>query len=437
MDESRLDRISTVVAAARTRRTLARVLAVLPLAGAGGLLGDAAEARRTQRAGRRNRDDGVQTEKKNKRRVRVCLKGQTIRVPKKKLKKLFRKGATRGRCQPDGGGGGGGKCTSPDWTYTTKFGSLGSGDSELTQPHGVAISPDGRTAWVADLKNNRVVIWTRPNASSLAWTNLTQFGSHGSGDDNFDEPQGLAVSSDGLTVWVADVSNDRAMVWTRPDASSPWAFSAQIGSGVAGSGDSDFDHPIGIAVSPDGLTVWVTDVWNDRVVIWARADASSQWAYSAQFGSFGAGNDNLNRPYGVSVSPDELTVWVVDSGNQRVVVWTRPDADSTVWTFSTKFGSGGDGDGEFGQPQGVAVLPDGLTAWVSDVAPTSTGVSIWTRPDASSTIWTYRSRFGSKGSGNSEFNFPFFLAVSPDGLTVWVSDASNDRVVVWAYACPA
>ncbi|MDQ2652638.1 MAG: NHL repeat-containing protein [Chloroflexota bacterium] len=436
MDGSRIDRFSKIMAAASTRRTLARVLAMLPLAGAGGLLGEDAAARRKQHSGQRSRDGGVQAEKK-KPRIRVCLKGKTIRVPRRKMKRLKKKGATRGRCKDDDGGGGGGACTTADWSYTTKFGSKGTGDSELTQPHGVAISPDGLTVWVADTINSRVVIWVRPDATSLAWTYSAQFGSQGTGDDNFDEPQGLAVSPDGLTAWVADVQNHRVMVWARPDASSPWAFSAQIGSGVAGSGNDSFDHPIGVAASEDGLTVWVVDSYNHRVVVWVKSDASSPWEYSAQFGSFGAGDDNLNRPYGVSVSPDGRTVWVVDSFNRRVVVWTRPDADSTVWTFSTRFGSGSPDDGEFGQPQGVAVLPDGLTAWVSDVAPTSTGVTIWTRPDASSLDWTYGARFGSKGSGNSEFSFPWFLAVLPDGQTVWVSDASNDRVVVWARTCPA
>lgn len=347
------------------------------------------------------------------------------------MKRLKKKGATRGRRQKDGGGGG--TCTTVDWTYTTKFGSKGTGDSEPTQPHGVAVSPDGRTVWVADMTNSRVVIWTRPDADSLDWTYSTQFGSEGTGDDNFDEPQGLAVSPDGLTVWVADVQNDRVMVWSRPDANSPWAFSAQIGTGVAGSGDSDFDHPIGVAVSADGLTVWVVDSYNNRVVVWARVDASSSWEYRAQFGSFGTGNDNLNTPYGVAVSADGLTVWVVDTTNRRVVIWTRPDANSSAWEFTTRFGGANPDDGGFQLVQGVAVSPDGLTAWISDVV--NTGVTIWTRPDASSLAWTYRTRFGSKGSGNSEFNFPFLLAVSPDGQTVWVSDASNNRVVVWAQTC--
>ena len=46
------------------------------------------------------------------------------------------------------------------------------------------------------------------------WANLTTFGGQGSGPNQFNGPNSVAVSSDGQTVWVADFTNSRISVWT-------------------------------------------------------------------------------------------------------------------------------------------------------------------------------------------------------------------------------
>lgn len=39
------------------------------------------------------------------------------------------------------------------------------------------------------------------------------------------------------------------------------------------------------------------------------------------------------------VSPDSLTVWIRDNGNQPVSIWARSDTDRTVWEYSGACGS--------------------------------------------------------------------------------------------------
>ncbi|MFM8593930.1 MAG: hypothetical protein ACKOCK_06005, partial [Chloroflexota bacterium] len=121
------------------------------------------------------------------------------------------------------------------WVYSTKFGSSGSGDTNFSSPTCVAVSSDFLTAWIADSTNNRVTVWTRPDTSSTTWSFSTKFGTVGSGDTNLNGPNGLAVASDGLSVWVADTLNHRLVIWTRPDiASTTWSFSTKFGTGGAG-----------------------------------------------------------------------------------------------------------------------------------------------------------------------------------------------------------
>jgi len=315
------------------------------------------------------------------------------------------------------------------WAYSTKFGSTGSGDTNFSSPTCVAVSSDDLTAWIADSTNSRVVVWTRPDTSSTTWSYSTKFGTSGTGDTNLNGPNGLAVASDGLSVWVADTLNNRIVIWTRPSLSSTtWSFSAKFGTG--GSGDANFNNPRNVAISSDQLTAWIMDTTNSRVSIWTRPNASSTtWSFSTKFGTNGTGNSNLSIPVNVAISPDELSAWISDSGNQRITIWNRPDTSSTTWSYSAKFGSFGSAPTTFNQPYWVAISPDTLVAWVVDK--NNARISIWTRPNSASTTWTATSQFGSGGTANNQFTYPRGLAVTPDGRTVWVADTNNNRVTIW------
>jgi DNA-binding beta-propeller fold protein YncE len=326
-----------------------------------------------------------------------------------------------------------GTCQTPLWANQTTFGSTGSGASQFRLPRGVAVAPDGLTVWVADQLNARVSIWTRPDPTSDAWANSTTFGASGGGAGQLSNPDGVAVAPDALTVWVADRGNARVSVWTRPDAASTaWTNATTFGS--TGSGTSQFNSPRGVAVEPDGLTVWVGDFFNHRVSVWTRPDAASTaWANATTFGSQGSGASQFSGPAGVAVAPDGLAVWIGDQLNARVSVWTRPDATSTAWTNQTTFGSFGEGTDQFDNPVAVAVTADSLTVWVADQL--NARISVWTRPSAASTAWASATTFGSRGGGTDQFDNPLGVAVAPDGRTIWVADPLNERISVWELGC--
>ncbi|MFT4040702.1 MAG: hypothetical protein QM692_21155 [Thermomicrobiales bacterium] len=331
----------------------------------------------------------------------------------------------------------GGACTATvSWASQVRFGAEGSGGSQFDALNSLAVAADTLTIWVADTSNGRVSIWTRPNATSTAWSNATTFGSAGSGGSDFSYPNGVAISEDTLTAWIADTINNRISVWARPNASST-AWSNVTAFGSIGSGASNFTTPFSVDIAPDTLTAWIADAFNNRVSIWTRPDiASTVWANATTFGSGpGSGASQFNTPTGVALSEDTLTAWVADSGNNRISVWTRLTASSTSWSNQTTFGSSGSGASNFSSPQAVALSEDTLTAWVADT--NNDRVSIWTRPTASSTAWANATTFGSgPGSGNDQFINPGGVAISPDGLTAWIADTGNDRVSIWAAVCP-
>ena len=320
-----------------------------------------------------------------------------------------------------------GACVDPVWTNRTAFGSVGSGAGEFNDPRGVGVSPDGETVWVADQFNHRIAVWTKTGAT--AWANLTTFGSFGSGANEFSSPFAVAAAPDGQTVWVADSNNNRVSVWTKTGATT-WANVTTFGSGP-GSGASEFSVPTGVAVSADGQTAWIAEVGNNRVSVWGKTGATT-WANVTTFGSAGSEPSQFNQPFGVEVSADGQTVWVADRDNHRVSIWTKTGA--TTWTNLTTFGSGpGTGPSQFNLPSRVAVAPDGQTVWVADSQ--NDRVSVWTKTGA--TTWENQTTFGSVGTGASEFTNPMGVVAAPDGQTAWVADYGNDRISVWALACPA
>jgi len=88
--------------------------------------------------------------------------------------------------------------------------------------------------------------------------------------------------------------------------------------------------------------------------------------------------------------------------------------------FVTKLVTGGSRDGQFDQPYGVAVAPDGSVY----VVETSNNARIqkFTSEGVFVTKWG-----GTEGAGDGQFKYPNGVAVAPDG-SVYVADKYNHRM---------
>ncbi len=99
--------------------------------------------------------------------------------------------------------------------------------------------------------------WGVDNGSSALQSCTTgcQAGISGSGNGQFSNPEGIAVSSN--AVYVADSGTDRVQAFD--------AEGALLGGwGGSGSANGEFNHPTGVGVDPDG-NVFVSDRDNDRL----------------------------------------------------------------------------------------------------------------------------------------------------------------------------
>ena len=129
----------------------------------------------------------------------------------------------------------------------------------------------------------------------------------------------------------------------------------------------------------------------------------------------GTGDGQFSLPSGVAVDSTG-DVYVADSGNSRIQKF-----DSSG-NFITKWGTVGTGDGQFGPS---ATVPLDIAIGSSDnvvvVDPTNNRVEKF-RP-----IGTFITKWGTAGSGTSQFTLPSGVAIASGG-EVYVVDQGNSRV---------
>ena len=134
-----------------------------------------------------------------------------------------------------------------------------------TDARGIEVAADG-TVWIADYVNGKVRSYALTGSEIHAW------GAPG----GFDGVLGLALT--GTHVYTTEENGNRVQKFTLDGT-----FVASWGSG--GSGNGQFDHPNGIDVAADG-TVYVADTENGRV-----QSFSGDGAYLGQWTPFGTPRD--------------------------------------------------------------------------------------------------------------------------------------------------
>ena len=230
---------------------------------------------------------------------------------------------------------------------------------------GVAITPDGATAYVSDDTTNAVIpIDTATNTPGTP----IPVGAN---------PRTIGIRPDGATAYVADFDDNTV---TPIDTATNTAR-APIAVGAA---------PHGIAISPDGSRVYVADLGTGDV-------SAIDTATDAVVATIPVGVE----PYTLAITPNGATIYVADPAS------TSADAIDTATNAVTAIPVGA---GTYG----VAVAPDGKTAYVS--------------PSGTSSIVPIDTATNTPGTPIQIGTLPETIAITPDGTTAWVTDVGTDSI---------
>lgn len=174
------------------------------------------------------------------------------------------------------------------------------GGSAMSEPKGIHYSQHDDVLLVSDTIHNRIIKF------DTSGNYLGEFGSGGSGDGQFDRPQGLTTDSAG-NIYVVDVYNHRVEVF---DASGN--FVRTFGNN-SGSADDPyyFEYPKDVEVLGDGNII-VTSQNSQRIKRYTNTGV-----FVLQWGENGTGTSQFTTPQYLAKTSDE-SIWVSDPSQKRL-----------------------------------------------------------------------------------------------------------------------
>ena len=276
---------------------------------------------------------------------------------------------------------------------------------------------------VADNANARVQVIDTASLAVVATLGVS--GVPGSDDDHFDQPNSVGFDPATGRIFVADLANQRIQIF---DAKS-FAYLATLGeTGVAGTDTGHFNLPASARINPTTRQLYIAELGNHRVQIF-DADTLAYVASLGEAGSAGSDTAHFNQPSDAALNPTTGQIMVADSGNARIEIF---DAASLLYV-ATLGGPGGDpaDDSHFSQPNTASFDPASNLVLIAD-AGRNQRVQVL---DALSYAYvTTLGTSGSRGAGNDQFAGPLGIAADPVHRRIFVGDAGNDRVQVFATA---
>ena len=210
-------------------------------------------------------------------------------------------------------------------TNLTTYGTQGSGVGQFYGAYGIAVDSSGRI-YVADSYNARVV-----RIDDFKGTNWTTFGTYGSGMGQFINPYAISVDASGR-IYVMDTGNSRLVRMDDMNGANWTVATTGVGAGVG----QFAQYSTAVAFDADGL-IYVADSGNSRIVRMNDLTGAG-WTTLTQSPVIGGYTYSFRSPVGVAVDPAHR-IYVADASSPTASVIRVDDMTGANWT-SVSLGAG-------------------------------------------------------------------------------------------------
>lgn len=281
------------------------------------------------------------------------------------------------------------KWTETDWSTPLDYES--SFNVNVTSPSG-QISLMLLNMYITDEFNNRIV---RTRMDGGGWD---EFGSLGTGVNQFDRPSGIDFDPTTNYFYIADGDNNR-IVKTKFNGIDWTSF------GTVGSGANQFDWPTDVFYDASSNHMYVVDRWNYRIVR-TQIDGTNWQTY----GSYGSGVDQFDEANQVYYDSSSNLLYITDTNNDRLV--------------NTTFGTGGSwneitssGPYNLVSPHGFGYRLSNDLVYISNfdkMVETSYVINTWNE-------W--------QAAPSGTYNNPKGLSVDQSTNFIYICDAGNNRII--------
>jgi 6-phosphogluconolactonase len=229
-------------------------------------------------------------------------------------------------------------------------------------------------------------------------------------------PNGVAVTPDGRSVYVSNGNGDTVNQYDVDPMTG--ALSPKTPATVATGSQAS-----GVAVAPDGKSAYVV-AYDDKAVFQYDVDPVSGALSPKTPATVATGTG----PGDIAVAPDGKSAYVTDASSNEV---SQYDLDPTSGALSPKTPATVPTGLSTGAPQSVAVAPDSKSAYVSVACcPTTDFVSQFDIDPTTGALSPKSPAMVATGAGASD------IAVTPDGKSAYVGAQGNGATSerrVWQY----